>query len=101
MIVSVVFKHKFDSKEYQYMTDDDNIKLMDDVLVPVGEYGHIEVGTVVAMWHERVNDKHSCFPLLGLKGVIAIANVSKLIEMMENEQEAVRQKYDKLLSKLV
>ena len=100
MVVSVVFGHKFESKEYHYLTDYANYKLGDDVLVPVGEYGHIEVATIVAMWNVSVNSKHSSFPFNAMKHVIAYANRDFLLEQMNAELESVEKKYEKLLSKL-
>ena len=98
MIVSVVFNHKFDSKEYHYIDNTFGLKPFDDVLVPVGEYGHIEVATVVATWAAEVHHKYG--ETRYLKEVIALADRDKLTEQMHKEMAEVKAKYDKLLSKL-
>lgn len=98
MVVSVVFNGKLDSKEYHYQMDNNNVKLWDKVLVPVGEYGHIETATVVAMWLHEVYYKYN--PARYLKHVIAIADRRVLVEQMEKEIEQIEEKYEKLLSKL-
>ena len=100
MVVSVVFNRKFDSKEYHYLMDDNNVKMLDEVLVPVGNFGHIEVATVVAMWDKDVHFKHSDINPLSMKRVIALADNDKLIEMMLKELDEVHKKYNKLLSKV-
>lgn len=101
MVVSVVFKGNFESKEYHYLAGNHNVEILDEVLVPVGEYGHIEVGTVVAMWTDKVHHHYTeCMPLKHLKQIIAIADRDKLIKQMDREVSAIQAKYNKLLSKL-
>ncbi len=100
MVVSVVFNHKLGGKEYHYLLDNYECKPMDDVLVPVGEYGHIEVATVVAMWSPSVNCRYSSFSLNEMKRVIAPADRDELTRMEEEEIKQIKERYDKLLSKI-
>ena len=98
MVVSVVFNHKLDSKKYTYLLDGYKVNLLDDVLVPVGDYGHVEVATVVAMFVPEISHEY-CQPMF-FKHVIAPASDAVLIEQMNVELDAVHEKYQKLLLKL-
>lgn len=97
MIASVVFNRKWESKEYHYLVDFP-VHPMDDVLVPVGEHGHVEVATVVAVWAEEIDHKHRSARYL--KHVIGRADVGELLKKRGEELEEVYRKYEKLFSKI-
>lgn len=100
MVVAVVFKGNLEGKKYHYLVKDFHVKPKDEVLVPVGNYGHVEVATVVATWLEDVDYEYSSIPSFDLKEVIAPANSLVLLHMMRREIDGIEQKYKKLLSKL-
>lgn len=100
MVVSVVFKDNLAGKTYSYLADDFEVKPMDKVLVPVGNYGHVEVATVVAVWVNEVDHVFGSVPSFDLKRVIAPADLFKILVMEAKEMDEVRQKYDKLISKI-
>lgn len=108
MVVGVVFKSNFASKVYYYHPGDFDITVMDKVLVPVGDNGHIEVATVVSVMLEYVTDiAHAIRVNSPLKTVIAPADRNVLLRQMDAEldenrrqQEEIKTKYNKLLEKV-
>lgn len=100
MVVAVVFKGDLTSKKYNYRCNDFKVRPMDKVLVPVGNYGHVEVATIVAVWLEEVDGQYGSIPSFDLKSVIAPADAVFLRKQMEIELENVQENYLKLLSKL-
>lgn len=100
MVVAVVFNGKLDGKKYNYRANGFPVNVLDTVLVPVGNYGHIEVATVVAVWLEEVDGQYGSVPSFDLKSVIAPADPVFLRKQMDIELENVQEKYLKLLSKI-
>ena len=100
MVVAVVFKGNLDGKKYNYRVNGFPVNVLDRVLVPVGNYGHIEVATVVATWLDEIDHEYGSIPLFDLKSVIAPADPVFLRKQMEIELENVQEKYLKLLSKI-
>lgn len=98
MVVAVVFKGDFGSKKYNYRCEF-NILPGDKVLVPVGNYGHVEVAHVVATWLDEVDGCYGSIPSFDLKSIIAPADMGALIEMRGNEIKAIWDKYEKWFSK--
>ena len=99
MVASVVFKGNLDSKTYNYLVEGFKVAPMDRVLVPVGNYGHVEVATVVAVWCDEVNTRYSGCDIQ-LKKIIALADREVLLDQMRDEIHGIEQKYTKLFSKL-
>ena len=111
MIVGVVFKNDLNSKVYFYYQGDFEVKPMDKVLVHVGDYGHIEVATVVIVATARAGGVkemvYNGCPSYTLKTIIAPADYDALLKQMNAEFEETRckqkeiiAKYEKLLEKV-
>lgn len=94
MIVSVVFDS---TKTYDYRATDYTLKMGDKVVVPVGNYGHLEIGRIVGMVGELYYD--GGVAMCEMKHIIEKADRETILKMRE---EAVKQveRCDKLLSKL-
>ena len=94
MIVSVVFNS---TKAYDYLANDYTLKLGDKVLVPVNNFGHLEIGRIVGMVGELYYD--GGVSMCEMKHIIGKADRDTILKTRE---EAVKQveRCDTLLSKL-
>jgi hypothetical protein len=100
MVAHVVFKDNLEGRAYAYLVNDFKVSPMDKVLVPVGDHGHIEVATVVAVWANEVDYRYGDFPACRMKNIISPADRDELLKRMDAELRPIEEKYGRLLSKL-
>lgn len=94
MIVSVVFNS---TKTYDYLANDYTLKLGDKVVVPVGNFGHLEIGRIVGMVGELYYE--GGVSMCEMKHIIEKADRDTIMKMRSGAIKQV-ERCDKLLAKL-